>query len=42
LELTDAVTAVVKASLTGKNGYTSTLTITNPDKRSAAFKFSVE
>jgi len=41
LEFTDANTILVKATLAGKNPYTATLTITNPDKQSATFRFSV-
>ena len=41
LEFTDPSTVVVKVTLGGQKAYTSALTISNPDKQSATFKFSV-
>ena len=41
LMLTDASTVQVKADVQAKNPYTATLTITNPDKQFATFRFSV-
>jgi hypothetical protein len=41
LEYTDASTVLLTATLTGEEPYTSTLTIANPDKQSAKFRFDV-
>ncbi len=41
LEFKDTATVLVTATLSGDKAYTSTLTITNPDKQSATFRFEV-
>jgi hypothetical protein len=41
LEFKDAATVLVTTTLTGGKSYTSTLTITNPDKQAATVKFAV-
>ena len=41
LTVTDANTVQVKANITATNPYTAILTITNPDKQYALYRFQV-